>query len=107
MPFLDRPGKKDQREELEAVALWHMEEKAYVHVVMPAMATWHYDTTASIRLIPTAISYQHTPAPSRPSIYGAPRALTPRYRTHYHVIRGRRGSGNNSYTLRKAQARSL
>jgi hypothetical protein len=36
MPFLDRQGKKDQREELEAVALWHMKKKAYAHVVKPA-----------------------------------------------------------------------
>jgi hypothetical protein len=63
-----------------------------------AMATWHCDTTASIRLIATAFSYQHMPAPSRPSIYRAPRAITPRYRTHYDVIRRRRGSENDVYT---------
>ena len=65
MPFLDRQGKKDQREELEAVALWHMKEKAYAHVVKPATG-WMMDESG----LPTASMPAYT-SRSSDDIYSA------------------------------------
>jgi len=42
MPFPGQQGKNDDTRESEAVALWHMKEKAYAHVVKPT-TRWMVD----------------------------------------------------------------